>query len=91
MGDGLNSLATAITLTSATLVLAGSGLLALFSRGAAETSRWRRRSRGLIIFTSAGVGAVAGICAVAATFYETTWRPPPPSGSTCPLPSSRTG
>ncbi len=75
MGDGMGALAVLI-LGAMVLLLAGGALIGwLVGRMATRgTTPGRRRA---IIGATTLIGLVAGGLAVTATFYESTWAPPP--------------
>lgn len=76
-GDGMGGLALAIVLAMALIVLGGALLAFLLARAAARrkgSSPAAVKKTGLLASLA---GVALGSCIVAATFYESSWSPPP--------------
>lgn len=74
-GDQGNGLAMAIGIVMILMVLGA--VAAFFLIGRAIARRVAPRRRGPVIAATMVLGVVAGWMAVTATFYESTWSPPP--------------
>lgn len=76
-GDGLGGLAMAIFIVMLAMVAGGFAILFLIGRAIGRRmglSRGRRVALGIV----SGVGGILlGLLAVAATFFESSWAPPP--------------
>jgi hypothetical protein len=83
-----NGLALAIFAAMAAIILIGTVLGYLLSRGLARGRGWSGTSRAISGVALSALGVVVGGLVVTATFFESTWAPPPrvqfnaPSGFT---------
>ncbi len=76
-GDGMGGMAAAIVAAMAFMLLGGMALLFWIGRTVARARGWdRTRARNAGVFGGL-VGLGLGALAVAATFFESSWSPPP--------------
>jgi hypothetical protein len=72
-----SGMAIAIFAAMAAIIVAGIALGYLLSRGLARGRGWSGTKRTITALTLSAIGIVGGALVVTATFYESTWAPPP--------------
>jgi hypothetical protein len=77
MGDGMNGMAAAIVVVMGLMLAGGLALFWWLGRLLAKAAGWRGRRVALSGLLLGLVGLGAGALLVAATFFESSWAPPP--------------
>jgi hypothetical protein len=76
-GDGLNGLAAAIAVAALALLLGGAALGFALARGVGRAKGWTGARTRAVASLAAAAGLALGGLAVVATFFESTFEPPP--------------
>jgi hypothetical protein len=77
MGDGMNGMAAAIVAVMLLMLAGGAALFWWLGRLVAKVAGWGGPRAALAVAVSAALGLGAGALLMTATFFESSWAPPP--------------